>query len=88
MIAEETFHIETQKEINNSKCKQLNMDQQGAFCAIMKAVNDENHPQQMFLLNAPGGYGKTFLIETLLSTVRGLCKIALTVPSSGLLQNY
>ena len=35
-------------------------------------------------LNAPGGYGKTFLIDALLSTVRGLGKIALAVASSGI----
>ena len=36
----------------------------------------------MFFLNAPGRYGKTFLIETLLSTLRGHGKIALAVASS------
>ena len=50
----------------------------------MKAVHDENHPNWMFFLNAPGGYGKKFLIEALLSTVRGLGKIALAVASSGI----
>ena len=38
----------------------------------------------MFFLNVPRGYGKTFLIEALLSTVRGLGKIALAVASSGI----
>ena len=60
------------------------MDQQNAFCAIMKAVHDENHPQCLFSLNVPGGYGKTFLIEAILSTVRGHGKIALAVASSGI----
>ena len=82
VIAEEMFQVETQKEIGNLKCQQLNMDQQDAICAVMKAVHDENYPQRMFFLNAPGGYGKTFLIETLLPTVRGLGKIALAVASS------
>ena len=36
------------------------------------------------VLNAPGGYGKTFLIEALLSTVRGLGQIALAVSSLGI----
>ena len=39
------------------------------------------HVNKLFFLNAPGGYGKTFLIEALLSTVRGLGKIALAVTS-------
>ena len=42
----------------------------------------ENEKQRIFFLNAPGGCGKTFLIETLLSTVRGMGKIALAVASS------
>ena len=33
----------------------------------MKAVQDKDHPERFFL-NAPGGYGKTFLTEALLST--------------------
>ena len=51
---------------------------------IMKAVQNENHPERMLFINAPGGYGKTFLVEALLSTVRGMGKIALAVASSGI----
>ena len=47
-------------------------------------INDDTHVNRLFFLNAPGGYGKTFLIEALLSTVRGLGKIALAVASSGI----
>ena len=83
VIAKEMFDPGSQNEISNSKCERLNMDQQNAFCAIMKAVQNEIHPQRIFFLNAPGGYGKTFLIETLLSSVRGMGKIALAVASSG-----
>ena len=51
---------------------------------IMKAVEDKNHAERIFFLNAPGGYGKTFLIETLLCTVWGMGKIALAIASSGI----
>ena len=84
VIAEEIFDVESQREISTFKCQKLNVDQQHAFCAIMKAVHNENHPQRLFFLNAPGGYGKTFLIETLLSSVRGMEKIGLAVASSGI----
>ena len=84
VIQDEMFHVDDQKKIGEMKCQHLNIDQQGAFHTIMKAVHDENHPNRMFFLNAPGGYGKTFLIEALLSTVRGLGKIALAVASSGI----
>ena len=38
----------------------------------------------MFFLDAPGGCGKTFLIETILSTIRSERKIAIDTTSSGL----
>ena len=84
IIQEETFDTEKQKAISEEKCSSLNPDQHDAFCRIMSAVKNENRPQRMFFLNSPGGYGKTFLIEALLSTVRGMGKIALAIASSGI----
>ena len=82
-IQEEMFDVDRQKETSEIQCQSLNSDQQEAFHAVMKTVN-ENHPQAMFFLNAPGDYGKTFLLETLLFTVWGMGKIALVVASSGI----
>ena len=62
----------------------MNADQQNAFSIIMQAVHDEKCSEKMFFLNAPGGYGKTFLIEALLSTVRAMGEIALAVATSGI----
>ena len=84
IIQEEMFDVSAQKEMIHIKCCTLNKDQYSAFCKIMKAVEHEDHPERLFFLNAPGGYGKTFLIEALLSTVRGTGKIALAVASSGI----
>ena len=77
------FCAENQADICRRKCEQLNTDQAHAFSAIMEAVNDDTHVNRLFFLNAPGDYGKP-LIEALLSTVRGLGKIALAVVSSGI----
>ena len=71
-------------EISEVKCRSFNPDQQKAFCTVMKAIEDEDDPQRVFFLSVPGGYGKTFLIEALLSRVRGMGKIALAVASSGI----
>ena len=84
VILEEMFNPEMQRENSSTKCNMFNQDQQYGFCAIMKAVSDDNHTERLFFINAPGGYGKTFLIEALLATVRGLGKIALAVASSGI----
>ena len=51
---------------------------------ILEAVLDSECPRQLFFINAPGGYGKTFLIETVLSSIRCVGKIALAVASSGI----
>ena len=66
------------------KSKSLNVDQKVAFSTIMKAVCDETCTQKLFFLNTPSGYGKTFLIEVILATVRGISKNALAVASSGI----
>ena len=78
------FCAENQAYIGRTKCQQLNTNQAHALSAIMEAVNDDTHVSRLFSLYAPGGYGKTFLIEALLSMVRGLGKIALAVASSGI----
>ena len=83
-ISEEMFCTQMQADIGRRKCEQLNTDQAHTFSATMEAVNDDTHVNRLFFLNAPRGYGKTFLIEALLSTVRGLGKIALAVASSGI----
>ena len=54
-----------------------------SICFDNGSCTDKNYPQTMFFVNAPGGYGKTFLIEALLSTVRGM-GTALAVASSGI----
>ena len=84
IIQEELFDVDIQRNKSQSKCQSLNKDQHDAFYTIMKAVQNKEHPERVFFLNAPGGYGKTFLIEALLSTVRGMGKIALAVASSGI----
>ena len=83
-ISEEMFCAEQQADISRGKCEQLNTDQAHAFPTIMEAVNDDTHVNRLFFLNAPGGYGKIFLIEALLCSVRCLGKIALAVASSGI----
>jgi type II secretory ATPase GspE/PulE/Tfp pilus assembly ATPase PilB-like protein len=47
----------------------------------MQAVT---HADGCFFVNGPGGTGKTFLYNTLLSTVRSSGDIAVAVASSGI----
>ena len=64
--------------------KSFNAEQQTAFAIIMWAVCDDNCDKRIFFPNAPSDCGKTFLIDTLLVTVRGMGKRALAVASSGI----
>ena len=84
VIQEEMFDANSQIEISEVKCRSFNPDQQKSFCTVMKAIEDEDYPQRVFFLNAPGGYGKTFLIEALLLRVREIGKKVLAVASSGI----
>lgn len=43
-----------------------------------------NHQGRVFFLDAPGGTGKTFLINLLLAQIRSSGKVALAVASSGI----
>ena len=53
----------------------MTSDQKSVFTTFIQAV--QNKQKGMFFLDAPGGCGKTFLIETILSTIRSERKIAI-----------
>ena len=60
----------------------MTFDQQSVFTTFIQAV--QNKQKGMFFLHAPGGCGKTFLIETILSTIRSERKIAIDTASIAL----
>ena len=60
----------------------MTSDQQSVFTTFIQAV--QNKQKGMFFLDAPGGCGKTFYIETILSTIRSEREIVIDTTSSGL----
>jgi ATP-dependent DNA helicase PIF1 len=58
----------------------LNEDQKFAYNTIMNAFHNNGG---FFFLDAPGGTGKTFLINLILASIRKDNKIAIAVASSG-----
>ena len=60
----------------------LNQEQRKAYDEIMHIIASDSG--QLFFLDAPGGTGKTFLINLLLATIRGERNIAVAVASSGI----
>lgn len=65
---------------NNEKL--LIGDQKKAYDAIMKQVSSENGG--IIFLDAPGGTGKTFLLNLILAKIRSQNEIAVAVASSGI----
>ena len=51
---------------------------------VLQSVNKENGLGRIYFLDAPGGMGKTFLINFLLSKVRGQQSVAVAAASSGI----
>ena len=65
----------------------LNERQKHAYDIIMAAIDDQSQTGKCHFLDGPGGSGKTYLYETLLSTVRGRGQIALAIASIGIAAN-
>ena len=84
VIADEILDECDQEKKTLQNLATFNSEQTSAYQRILQAVLDSDEPQCLFFINAPGGYGKTFLMETLLSSVRAVGKIALAVASSGI----
>ncbi|UYV73007.1 hypothetical protein LAZ67_10001499 [Cordylochernes scorpioides] len=76
------------KRIKQMKCEKKSIKMQKlAFEAIMSTIDDNSLPQRLFFLDGPGGSGKTFLYNKLLSTIRGNNGIALPVASTRIAAN-
>ena len=58
-----------------------NPQKTAAYQMILKAVIDSNEPRGVFFIDALDGYGKTFLLETVLSSIHLFGEIALAVVS-------
>ena len=91
-IQEEMFDVLEQEERTKQNLEErtkqnletLNCQQTLAYQMILEAITDGNEPKRLFFIDAPGGHGKTFLIETVLSTVCSVGQVALAVASSGI----
>lgn len=79
---EQEFDCNELNSFVESNVPKLNEQQHHVYDSIMHAVNDESGG--MYFLDAPGGTGKTFLISSLLATIRSQTKIALALASSGI----
>ena len=87
-ITDEIFDESDQEKKTLQNLATFNSEQTAAYQSILKAILDSDEPQRLFFVNVQGGYGKTFLMETLLSSVRAVGKVALAVASSGVAAEF
>ena len=66
VITDEIFDELDQEIKTMQNLATFNSEQTLAYQRILKAILDSDETQHLFFINAPGGYGKTFLVETLL----------------------
>ncbi|XP_074327954.1 uncharacterized protein LOC141665870 [Apium graveolens] len=83
LIAEETgYNTEQMKRQHDENYIKLNREQKEVYEAVVESVNS-NKGEQFFGYGS-GGYGKTFVWQTLLRRLHSECKIVLPVSSSGI----
>lgn len=81
LFREMSYDINELTEKVNKEKPQLNIDQKKVYDKALKSVDLKEG--KMFFLDAPGGTGKTFLINLILAEIRMKGKVAIAVASSG-----
>ena len=83
LIQEDMFDCIKQNVKSKENIASLNLEQGLAHKLIMQCVVENEEKGKLFFINVPGGYGKTFLMESILSSIQGMGQIPLAVASSG-----
>lgn len=81
LLQEKTNDLNTEKKIFDDNFKLLNEEQRNVYLTISKKFQIKE--TGMVFIDAPGGTGKTFLLNLLLAEVRSKGNIAVAVASSG-----
>lgn len=77
-----SYDIEKEKEVSARNTQLLNSEQRNIHDEFVTAAL--NSKKKLFLLDAARGWGKTFLIHTILAPIRAQHRIAIATASSGL----
>ncbi|XP_025414746.1 uncharacterized protein LOC112686595, partial [Sipha flava] len=81
-LKEISYDLVALEDVVRNNEESLNDEQKFAYNQIITSVN--NNEGRIYFLDAPGGTGKTFLINLILAKVRSTRDIALAVASSGI----
>ncbi|MCO5596686.1 hypothetical protein L7F22_050754 [Adiantum nelumboides] len=83
VLAEELmYNVEEQRVLSAQIESSLNARQREAYNQVLGAIGMNSGT--VFFLDGPGGIGKTYLYNALLSRIRGESKVALACASSGI----
>jgi len=82
MLRETSYDLNDLNKYMSANEPLLVVDQRAAYNAILDRINRK--AGGIIFLDAPGGTGKTFVINLLLTTIRQQSKIAIAVASSGI----
>ncbi len=80
---ERNYDIQKYKQLCEENVALMNIEQKDVYDQVIDSIYN-NGSQKLYFLDAPGGTGKTFLCNTLLSFVRSNEDIALASASSGI----
>lgn len=81
-LRETSYNIEKLRQYLENNKQKLNTNQQLIFHKIMQVISDKKGG--IYFMDAPGGTGKTFLLNLILAEIRAKKGIALAVASSGI----
>ena len=84
VIREEQFDSTIQASKVAKMVPLLNVCQQKAYSIIMEGVYNTSIEDPHFLIDSPGGFGKTFLFQAVSASIRAKGDIILAVASTGL----
>lgn len=82
LLRERQYDIEQPTALVNTRKRILTDDQRRAYDTIMEDLANERNG--IIFLDAPGGTGKTFLLNLILAEIRKQNNIAIAVASSGI----
>ncbi|XP_031634678.1 uncharacterized protein LOC116347980 [Contarinia nasturtii] len=82
LLREKQYDVVKLRTYVEAKKRLLTEDQKHAYTTILQQVERDNGG--IFFLDAPGGTGKTFLLNLLLAEIRSRNEIAVAVASSGI----
>jgi ATP-dependent exoDNAse (exonuclease V) alpha subunit len=81
---DETLTPQQENDLAKLNREKMNEKQANVYDTIIAAVNNNGTGEHLFFLDAPGGCGKSFVINTLIGKLRGEKKVVLPYATTGI----